>query len=80
MQIFGNRAPHRIKNEIYAFAPRQFGGWNEIRVPGHQDDLIYLFLVRDRSYIEAYPHVGSLLIHVVDEIRINEIRELNMLL
>ncbi|AGW94009.1 hypothetical protein N234_28655 [Ralstonia pickettii DTP0602] len=44
LQPLRNRPPHRVENEINAFATGLLGGWHEVSIPCYQNDLIHLLL------------------------------------
>ena len=76
MQVGRNPLPHRIEDEIDPLVAGQLGGRNEIRVPGHQDDLVDLLLVRQRSDINADLHIDLGLAHIGLEMFIAEVAPL----
>src|SRR6185437_5907142 len=64
VQVRGDALPHRVEDEVDAFAARQLRGGDEIRVAGHQHDLVHQVLVGQRGDVDADLHVYLGLAHV----------------
>ncbi len=55
---------HTIKDDINAFAPREFRRGNEIRVGCHDNDLIDLLLESQGCDVQTQTHIDAFLLRV----------------
>lgn len=70
MQIIRNLTPHWVKYKIDSLAARKFGSRNKICITRNKNDLIGLSLIGHRGNVNTDFHIGSFLVHVVNEIRV----------
>jgi len=79
VQIVGDGAPHRVKDEIDTFPSGKFGRWYEIGVTSDQHDLVRLPLIGHRRDIETDLHVGSFLADVIYKVGVRQRIECTLL-
>src|SRR5690625_4053209 len=73
MQHRRHALPHRVEDEVDAFAPRQLGRRHEIRIAGDEHDLVHLPLVGQAGDVDADLHVDLALFQVGLEMLVAQI-------